>query len=331
MNDGLTSEAMDEIKVLSPEKVNLLLPNTARGNAIADRLSAFCKEAGILVDNPGERIYGTKSKNEFNNLCKAWRQVKASRSAGEQSEQEPEKKIAAAAPAAPSGDQPNDSGNERKDMSPEDLPDTAGDDIASDVLSRHVVYSGGAEGADHAWGEAMGKYGARIIHYYYGSKTPHGNTPLSEAEYREGIEHVKIANKTLQRQGIDKYMPLLSRDWFQVKNAEAVVAIGKMKGGVVDGGTAWAVQMASDRRIPIYFFDQDSGRWVERVYRQTGDGKHSGSWIDGKGRAPVIPFRAALIGSRNLQDSGRKAISDAVSATIRECMKKKDTHYSIGR
>jgi hypothetical protein len=36
-------------------------------------------------------------------------------------------------------------------------------------------------------------------------------------------------------------MNLLSRNYAQVKNADAIFAVGHLKNGIVDGGTGWAV------------------------------------------------------------------------------------------
>lgn len=198
----------------------------------------------------------------------------------------------------------------------------------SDLLKGFTVFSGGAVGADSFWGEVMGRHGATVLHYYYGNKTPAGNSPISDEQYREGIEHVNRANETLGRQGFEKYMPLLSRSWFQVKNSEAVIAVGKMEYGKVDGGTAWAVQMATDERIPVYFFDQESRKWIQRVYRPLGDSRISASWIT-MSQPPVIPRRAGLIGTRHLSESGRDAIREAVTKTITELTARKIPHRAM--
>lgn len=42
----------------------------------------------------------------------------------------------------------------------------------------------------------------------------------------------------------------------QVKNSDAVFAIGHLVRGIVDGGTGWAVQMAIDDGKPVYVYDQ---------------------------------------------------------------------------
>ena len=127
-------------------------------------------------------------------------------------------------------------------------------------LTKITCHSGGAEGSDMAWEKIGEKFGVKTRAYSY--KTPHHDSPnkveISDADYQEGIIEVNKANKWLFRFGINKYMNLLARNWSQVKYSNEIFAIGtivepgkkgskgfynKSKYQVVDGGTAYAVQM----------------------------------------------------------------------------------------
>lgn len=126
----------------------------------------------------------------------------------------------------------------------------------------YTMHSGGAYGADTDWTSVGTLYGMQTFnHYYYGNKTPNGNVLISKADYEEGVEQVKIANNELQRKGADKYYNLLGRNWVQVKNSDAIFAIGTLQRGRVDGGTGWAVQMAIDNRKPVHIFDLNTQKW----------------------------------------------------------------------
>lgn len=61
------------------------------------------------------------------------------------------------------------------------------------------MHSGGADGSDTMW-DIIGKvYGLSTVrHYYYITKTPRGNFPISEAAYEEGKSAVYRANNTLK-------------------------------------------------------------------------------------------------------------------------------------
>ena len=90
-----------------------------------------------------------------------------------------------------------------------------------------IHYSGGANGSDTIWDEIGRKFGvAEHIHYYHGTKTPLGNTPITEEELEEGWEKVLLANRVMCRYP-EKYKSLLSRNWMQVKSSDAVFAIIK--------------------------------------------------------------------------------------------------------
>ena len=92
-------------------------------------------------------------------------------------------------------------------------------------------------------------------------------------------------------------MDLLARNWMQVKNADSIFAIGHLKKGIVDGGTGWAVQMAIDAGKPVYVFDQERGEWFKNI---------GGQWS--RSDVPTLTSNFAGIGTRQLNDAGRKAI-----------------------
>jgi hypothetical protein len=114
------------------------------------------------------------------------------------------------------------------------------------------MHSGGAWGADSDWSDTAVKYGMiddpdHISHYYHGKKTPKGNKQITQQEFNDGVDQVIIADQTLHR--LDNMsaerqrtsLPLFARNWMQVKNSDAVFAIGQLSYGTVNGGTGWAV------------------------------------------------------------------------------------------
>lgn len=135
-------------------------------------------------------------------------------------------------------------------------------------------HSGGAEGADSYFEEIGQKYGVQTLAYSY--KTAYhkskNKVELSEAEYQEGILHVTIANETLNKFKIKRYMKLLARCWFQVKNADQIFAIStiiiKNNREFVKGGTGWTVQMAIDNNKEVFLFDQKLDNWFYWDYKE---------------------------------------------------------------
>lgn len=175
---------------------------------------------------------------------------------------------------------------------------------STQTLQGYVNHSGGAVGSDTYWGEVGARFGVTSNHYYHGNKTPNGNVAITEEQFQEGKAHVLQANETLNRQP-EKYMDLLARNWMQVKNADAVFAIGHISKGIVDGGTGWAVQMAIDAGKPVYLFDQIRNQW----FRNT-----SGTWAVTE--VPTLTPNFAGIGTRELNEQGKKAIEDVYAKTL---------------
>ena len=102
-----------------------------------------------------------------------------------------------------------------------------------------------------------------------------------------------------------RYLDLLARNWCQVKYSDAIFAIGRIKNGVVQGGTAWAVQMAIDAHKPVYLFDQASERWL--TCRDL--------WLPCD--VPVLTHNFAGIGSRDISNAGICAIGEVYRNTFK--------------
>ena len=168
----------------------------------------------------------------------------------------------------------------------------------------YILHSGGARGADSEWARQGAPYGVVPRHYWHRRRTPLGNTEISEADFDEGVQRVLQANLALHRRP-ERYLDLLARNWCQVKYSEALFAIGRLKGGVVQGGTAWAVQMALDAGKPVYLFDQTSERWLT-----CGDGQ----WRPCD-TLQLTPHFAG-IGSRRISAAGISAIGEVYRNTF---------------
>lgn len=139
----------------------------------------------------------------------------------------------------------------------------------------YINHSGGCTGADMCWENEGKPYGVKSVAYSFYNHVQDGENQkiLTYDELQEGWKHVEIAAKSLHRPigriEIPYVKNLLSRNWFQVKNAEAIFAVGKFDGNTqkkVAGGTGWAVQMAMDSGKPIYFFDQPTNKWYIYLY-----------------------------------------------------------------
>ncbi len=199
--------------------------------------------------------------------------------------------------------------------------------------NNYVNHSGGAVGGDSEW-DSIGKSKGFLNHKHYwsGNKTPIGNTELSKIELEEGIIEVKKTYKVLGRPDISKYYNLHGRNWFQVKNAEAIFAIGiiiapgridskgylnKTKKEIVAGGTGYAVEMAIQHNKPVYVFDQIRNKWfVWKTDINLLGEKYGGKFIEIN--IPTLTENYAGIGTREINENGIKAIIEVYNKTAKE-------------
>lgn len=178
-------------------------------------------------------------------------------------------------------------------------------------------HSGGAEGADTYFEEIGQKYSIQTLAYSY--KTEHhksqNKVELSESEFQEGILHVNIANETLNKFKIKRYMKLYSRNWFQIKNSEQIFAISTIiiKNGCefVKGGTGWAVQMAIDNHREVFVFDQKKNNWFCWDYQENK--------FKVRNEIPTIKAtNFAGIGARIINEKGINAIENLFQKSFKK-------------
>jgi hypothetical protein len=175
----------------------------------------------------------------------------------------------------------------------------------------YICHSGGCPGSDMTWENEGLKYGVKTIAYSFWNHKQEGRNQkiLSGVELAEGFEHVLRANEKMKKypQGQAQYIKnLLARNWFQVKNSEAVFAIARkfLTKETVDGGTGWAVQMAVDCDKPVFVFLQDlmGGGWF-RYMPIVG-------FESCRGEIPTLTKNFAGVGTREILPSGIKAIQE---------------------
>ena len=179
-------------------------------------------------------------------------------------------------------------------------------------LSGYTNHSGGAKGSDSVWDIVGRSFGlGQSLHYYgEGSKTPLGNTPLTPNQLAEADPALIKANKSLGRHYPPKnayVRSLLQRNYYQVRNSDAVYAIGNIAGKLVEGGTGWAVQMAIDMAKPVYVFNQKDNLWYtfsNGQFVQTG--------------TPALTKNFAGIGTREITKAGEQAIREVYEKTLSE-------------
>ena len=176
-------------------------------------------------------------------------------------------------------------------------------------MAEYTSHSGGCKGADMCWETEGLKYGVASVSYSFHNHVQYSYNQkiLSTKELQEGWANVMVAEKSLQRGlNLDQsyyVRNLVSRNWFQVKNCEAVFAIGSFldeSHKIVNGGTGWAVQMGLDSRKRVYFFDQEGNKWYGYDFIQKKFTELS--------EIPTLTKNFAGVGSANLNENGKNAI-----------------------
>lgn len=194
---------------------------------------------------------------------------------------------------------------------------------------KYSMHSGGAPGSDSYWGKTAKEFGVvDVFHYYHGDITPEnapeGNTKISDQDYEDGkTEAAKAAAYNWGYSFPKMKDDRLVRNWAQVKYSDAIFAIGSIvepgqpafpnKPGdtriaqhqMVAGGTGYAVTMAILNNKPVYVFDQNQEQWF--MFK-------NGSFEPIE--IPKLTMRFAGIGTRQINDAGKKAIRDIFENTF---------------
>lgn len=135
-----------------------------------------------------------------------------------------------------------------------------------------VCLSGGADGADLAWGKAAKAAGHQVKHFLFkdhkGSRHPDAVIVTPE-ELMVGDNTLKLANQVLKRSfpAHSQFVTnLLRRNYWQVHDSERVYAIAGIdrETQTVIGGTSWAVEcfkILHPDSDEIYIYDSWNDQW----------------------------------------------------------------------
>lgn len=166
-----------------------------------------------------------------------------------------------------------------------------------------TLYSGGAAGAEAAFGDAAERWGCREVNFTFAGHQQvrtRGAHPLTARELAEGDVSLNYVSRRLRRSYSESAVirRVLQSLWHQVKSAQCIYVIGTIQeDGTVTGGTGWSVELARMWNKRLWVFDQDKGDW----YRWVGE-----EWIPGTPTLDSASFCGT--GTKVLTASGREAI-----------------------
>ena len=207
--------------------------------------------------------------------------------------------------------------------------------------SEYTNYSGAARGADTVWAEIGKEFGiGKQVDYVPQTLQKLNKTQQKEVEDSYQQVLINIGRRSLtydwtnpnlkDANGKSVYYSggLVRRDYLQAKAADAIFAISTIElkefktfanlakklsnkyrstwKKVVAGGTAYAVHMGINMGKPVYVFDQNKNKWF--------------TWKDGtfvETETPILTPKFAGIGTREIDESGKKAIRDVYANTFK--------------
>ena len=203
------------------------------------------------------------------------------------------------------GDAVGESGNLELDSATMQIVEAAESRNRSDVRnrSRYLLHSGGARGAEAAFGEVAERYGVAEATFSFDGheRVRHrGLRLLSESDLRLGDVSLRYISHHLGREFPSTPMVrrIIQSIWHLIRPCQQVFAIGQIQPDhTVRGGTGWGAELARRWKKELYVFDQRECSWFQ----------WSGTlW---ENAVPVIEAHMfAGIGTAHLHESGREAI-----------------------
>ena len=172
-----------------------------------------------------------------------------------------------------------------------------------------ICFSGGANGAEAAFGAAAERHGIDEVNYTFEghpSARQRGRRDLTRAELRHGDVSLGYLSRLMHRTYPDTplFRKVLQTIWHQVQNGKEIFIVGKINPDTtVTGGTGVAAEFAKLLNKPVYVFDQTRMGW----FSWSGD-----AWVESKEPHIRQPLFCGT-GTRFLTDDGRAAI-DALFA-----------------
>ena len=179
-----------------------------------------------------------------------------------------------------------------------------------------ILYSGAAQGAEAAFGEAAARHGIQEVNFTFDGHSDartRGIRVLTTEELQHGDVSLSYVSKLMNRKYPDTplFRKVLQSIWHQVNNGLEVFVVGRiLEDGTVKGGTGWGAEFAKLCNKPLFVFDQAHDCWQ----RWTGS-----SWLAcDTWSEPVITHpHFTGTGTRFLEQGGSRAIDELFARSFR--------------
>ncbi len=170
-----------------------------------------------------------------------------------------------------------------------------------------ILFSGGAPGAEAAFGEQAEKHGVEEVNFTFEGHTierHRGLRVLNHEELLAGDVSLEYVSRLMNRRYTEgpTLRKILQSIWYQVNHGQEIYVIGSiLDDGTVRGGTGWGAEFAKLCNKPLHVFDQAHGHWCSW---------NGTTWVARKGGdEPVIEHvHFTGTGTRVLEPIGQAAV-----------------------
>jgi hypothetical protein len=166
-----------------------------------------------------------------------------------------------------------------------------------------TLYSGGAQGAEAAFGEAAARRGLREVNFTFEGHHPartDNQVALTARELDQGEVSLVYVSRKLNRVWRDDALVqrVLQILWHVISRADQVFVVGAIQpDNTVVGGTGWGVELARMWKKDVWVYDQPRRVWFQ------WDGA---AWVQGTAR--ITSSAIAGSGTKNLEPHAVEAI-----------------------
>jgi hypothetical protein len=172
-----------------------------------------------------------------------------------------------------------------------------------------ILYSGGAPGAEGAFGAQAERYGIDEVNFTFEGHTlvrHRGLRVLNHEELLAGDVSLEYVSRLMNRRYTEglTLRKILQTIWYQVNNGQEIYVVGHIEeDNTVRGGTGWGAEFAKLCNKPLAVFDQARDSWFTWSgcdwTRRTSDA------------LPTIAHpHITGTGTRVLEENGGRAIAD---------------------
>src|SRR5687767_6125329 len=130
-----------------------------------------------------------------------------------------------------------------------------------------ILFSGGAQGAEAAFGECAESFGVEEVNFSFDGHKPartRGLRVLNHEELQAGDVSLAYVSRLMHRRYTDspQIRKVLQTLWYQVNNGQEIYVVGVIQADdTVRGGTGWGAEFAKLCNKPLFVFDQEKDAW----------------------------------------------------------------------